>query len=37
MEEAGLGKDDAPTLSLVEGGGRSDVGEVFVFEGGDSE
>lgn len=33
MEAAGLGKDDAPTLSLVEGGGRSDVGEVFVFEG----
>ena len=33
MEAAGLGKDDAPTLTLVEGGGRSDVGEVFVFEG----
>lgn len=38
MEASGLGKDDdAPTLTLVEGGGRSDVGEVFVFEGGDSE
>ena len=37
MEAAGLGKDDAPTLSLVEGGGRSDVGEVFVFEGGEPE
>ena len=37
MEAAGLGKDDAPKLSLVEGGGRSDVGEVFVFEGGDPE
>ena len=35
MEAAGLGKDDAPKLSLVEGGGRSDVGEVFVFEGGE--
>ena len=31
MEARGLGKDDAPTLTLVEGGGRSDVGEVFVF------
>ena len=37
MEAAGLGKDDAPTLSLVEGSGRSDVGEVFVFEGGEPE
>ena len=37
MEAAGLGKDDAPTLSLVEGVGRSDVGEVYVFEGGDPE
>lgn len=34
MEARGLGKDDdAPTLTLVEGGGRLDVGEVFVFEG----
>ena len=37
MEAAGLGKDDAPTLSLVGGVGRSDVGEVFVFEGGEPE
>lgn len=37
MEARGLGKDDAPTLSLVEGVGRSDVGEVFVFEGGEPE
>lgn len=37
MEASGLGKDDAPTLSLVEGVGRSDVGEVFVFEGGEPE
>lgn len=33
MEARGLGKDEAPKLSLVDGGGRSDVGEVFVFEG----
>jgi len=37
MEAAGLGKDEAPKLSLVEGVGRSDVGEVFVFEGGEPE
>ena len=37
MEAAGLGKDDAPTLSLVGGVGRSDFGEVFVFEGGEPE
>ena len=37
MEAAGLGKGDAPTLTLVEGVGRSDVGEVFVFEGGEPE
>ena len=37
MEAAGLGKDEAPKLSLVVGVGRSDVGEVFVFEGGEPE
>ena len=37
MEARGLGKDDALIFSLVEGVGWSDVGEVFVFEGGEPE